>query len=236
MTDTNLDQYRANYTDFNDWLIARRYELLRKHFFGASCLELGPATGQGTAFLLDHFPEVVAVDGSQVVVDDLTARFGDRGLSVVRSYFEDLDLGRTFDTVVLAHILEHVDDPQPVLAVARRHLAPGGVMIIDVPNGMSLHRQLGKEMGLLAEVTDLHEGDLSIGHQRVYTPETFRQEIAAGGLDVEHFGGVFIKILSNAQTQATFSEDQLQALLTVGERYPEIAAEIYVVARPPRTR
>ena len=233
MSDNNLDQYVANYTDFNDWLIARRYELLKKHFHGSRCLELGPATGHGTAFLLEHFPTVVAVDGSQKVADDLNARFGARGLTVLRSYFEELTLGRAFDTIMLAHILEHVDEPQAVLAVAREHLAPGGVMIVDVPNGLSLHRQVGKEMGLLAEVTDLHEGDLSIGHQRVYTPETFREEIRLAGLRIEHFGGVFIKILSNAQTQATFSDEQLRALLTVGERHPEIAAEIYIVARLP---
>jgi len=233
MIDDELDRYVANYTDFNDWLISRRYELLKAHFAGSTCLELGPATGQGTAFLLDHFSSVVAVDGSQKVVDDLSQRFDGRSLAVVKSYFEDLDLGRTFDTVVLAHILEHVDDPQAVLAVARRHLAPGGVMIIDVPNGMSLHRQIGAEMGLLSAVTDLHEGDLSIGHRRVYTPDTFRSEVERGGLAIDHFGGVFIKVLSNAQTQATFSDDQLRALLTVGERYPEIAAEMYVVATLP---
>lgn len=228
----DLDSYVANYTDFNDWLIRQRYVLLGKHFRGQTCLELGPGPAEGTPFLLDRFAHVVSVDGSQKAIDDLAARFGDRGLETVCSYFEELDLGgRTFDTVVLAHILEHVDDPQAVLAAARRFMAPGAVMIVDVPNAMSLHRQVGVEMGLLGEVTELHAGDLSIGHQRVYTPETFRAEIEAAGLTIELFGGVFIKILSNAQTEKAFDAEQLEALLAIGERYPDIAAEIYVVAR-----
>ena len=226
----DLNQYLANYTDFNDWLIRQRYELLKQYFHGASCLELGPATGEGTEYLVEHFPSVVAVDGSEKVVQTLTERFAGRGFVGVHSYFEDLALEERFDTVVLAHILEHVDDPQSVLAVGRRMLAPGGVMIVDVPNGMSLHRQVGVEMGLLGSVTELHEGDLSIGHKRVYTPDTFREEIGRAGLTIQTFGGVFVKILSNAQTQATFDTDQLRALLTIGERYPEIAAEMYVVA------
>jgi hypothetical protein len=43
---------------------------------------------------------------------------------------------------------------------------------------------------------------------------------------------VFIKVLSNAQSAVTFDEKQLAALLAIGERYPEIAAEMYVIARP----
>jgi 2-polyprenyl-3-methyl-5-hydroxy-6-metoxy-1,4-benzoquinol methylase len=226
----DLNQYLANYTDFNDWLIRQRYELLKRYFRGTTCLELGPATGEGTEYLVQHFPSVVAVDGSEKVVQTLNERFAGRGFTGVHSYFEDLALEQRFDTVVLAHILEHVDDPQSVLAVGRRMLAPGGVMIVDVPNGMSLHRQVGVEMGLLGSVTELHEGDLSIGHKRVYTPDTFREEIRQAGLGVQTFGGVFIKILSNAQTQATFDAEQLRALLAIGERYPEIAAEMYVVA------
>jgi SAM-dependent methyltransferase len=228
----NLDQYVANYTDFNDYLIRQRYELLKRYFHGRTCLELGPATGEGTAYLLDHFDTVVAVDGSDLVIKELTQRFSGRDLVGVHAYFEELDLDQRFDTVVLAHVLEHVDDPQGTLAVGRKFLAPGGVMIVDVPNAMSLHRQIGVEMGLLGAVTDLNEGDLSIGHKRVYTPEAFRAEITQAGLTIERFGGVFIKILSNAQTQATFDERQLQALMAVGERYPEIAAEMYIIARP----
>lgn len=46
---------------------------------------------------------------------------------------EDLDLGQKFDTILLMEILEHVRNPQAVIAVAERHLAPGGRIYIDVP-------------------------------------------------------------------------------------------------------
>jgi 2-polyprenyl-3-methyl-5-hydroxy-6-metoxy-1,4-benzoquinol methylase len=228
----DLDQYVGSYTDFNDWLICQRYELLKRHFTGSTCLELGPANGEGTQFLLEHFDSVVAVEGSQQAAESLQKRFPGERLRVICSFFEQLAIDETFDTVVLAHVLEHVDDPGHVLAVARRHVAPGGVLIVDVPNAMSLHRQIGVEMGLLGAVTDLHEGDLSIGHKRVYTPEAFRAEVERAGLAIERFGGVFIKVLSNAQSPRAFDDAQLRALLTIGERYPEIAAEMYVIARP----
>jgi 2-polyprenyl-3-methyl-5-hydroxy-6-metoxy-1,4-benzoquinol methylase len=233
MAKENLDSYVANYTNFNDWLIRQRYELLKRYFKGGTCLELGPANGEGTAYLLDNFARVVAVDGSQQAIDDLKKRFPTGKLECICSYFEDLAIGEKFDTIVLAHILEHVDNPDGILQVAKKFLKPDGIMIVDVPNGMSLHRQIGVEMGLLEKVTDLNEGDLSIGHKRVYTPEVFQKQITDAGLEIDRFGGVFIKILSNAQSEKTFDEKQLAALLTIGERYPDIAAEMYVIARLP---
>lgn len=232
-THEDLDKYVASYTGFNDWLMRQRYQLLRRFFVGDTCLEFGPATGEGTAYLLDHFDSVVAVDGSQQAVDQLDKRYRTAKLSAVCSRFEDFHSATPFDTVVLAHVLEHVDTPHETLQIAKRLLAPGGVLIVDVPNAMSLHRQIGVEMGLLGKVTDLNETDHSLGHKRVYTPDTFRQEILDAGLRIVHFGGVFLKVLSNAQSEVTFSADQLAAMVTIGERYPDIAAEIYAIATLP---
>lgn len=234
MPKEDLDQYMTNYTDFNDRLIRARYDHLEQYFRGDNCLELGPANGEGTAYLVKHFKRVVAVDGSQQAIDDLKKRFPEPNLELVCSYFEDFKMDEKFSTIVLAHILEHVDNPGEILAVAKRFLKPDGIMIVDVPNAMSLHRQIGVEMGLLKEVTELNEGDHSIGHKRVYTPEAFKKEIEDAGLHIDRFGGVFIKILSNAQSEKTFDEKQISALLTIGERYPEIAAEQYVIASLPR--
>lgn len=71
----DLDRYVAGYTDFNDWLMRQRYQLLRTYFTGTTCLEFGSATGEGTAFLLDRFEHVVAVDGSRHAIDQLQRRF-----------------------------------------------------------------------------------------------------------------------------------------------------------------
>jgi 2-polyprenyl-3-methyl-5-hydroxy-6-metoxy-1,4-benzoquinol methylase len=43
---------------------------------------------------------------------------------------------------MLTHILEHVDDPVQVLKIAKKFLKEDGVLIADVPNAHSLHREL----------------------------------------------------------------------------------------------
>jgi hypothetical protein len=65
----------------------------------------------------------------------------------------------------------------------------------------------------------------------VFTPESFRQCFVAAGLDIEIFGGYWLKPLANAQIEATWTPEMLDAFMRLGERYPDIAGEIYVVAK-----
>lgn len=232
MATSKLDNYLTSYGQFNDWLIERRYKYLEKFFTGDRCLELGIADGTGVDKLLECFKNVTVVDGSKKAIDSIRSKIKSPKLNTVQSYFEEMDLGeRRFDTILMAHILEHVDDPKIVVEKAKEYLAPGGVMIIDVPNGNSLHRQLGVKMGMLKVETELNDADYSIGHQRVYTPKTFIDDIQDSGMQIDKFGGMFIKVLSNRQTEQVFNEEQLEALFEVGVENPEIAAEIYIVAR-----
>jgi hypothetical protein len=112
-------------------------------------------------------------------------------------------------------------------------LAPGGRSITAVPNARSLHRQAAVLMGLLGVETELNDTDRRIGHRRVYTPETFRADFYRAGLSVDVFGGYWLKTLSNQQIQDSWTEDMIAAFLQLGERYPDVAAEIYVVASNP---
>lgn len=230
MSKNRLDDYLKAYTSFNDWLIERRYQYLARYFCGKSCLEMGSAEGQGTKHLLEHFKELTVVDGSRKALERIRKELNSPKLSLVHAYFEDMEFTEKFDTIIMGHVLEHVDSPLKVLRQAKKYLHSNGVMIIDVPNGNSLHRQIGVKMGLLKEKTDLNEADLSIGHQRVYTPETFKQEILKSGLIIQRFGGMFIKVLSNAQTEKILNEEQREAFFLVGTDNPDIAAEIYAVA------
>jgi hypothetical protein len=85
-------------------------------------------------------------------------------------------------------------------------------------------------MGMLPAEDALTPADVRAGHRRVSSPESFRAQFTAAGLKVEHSGGYWIKPLSNAQTDEWFTDEMIDAFLALGERYPDIAAEIYVVA------
>jgi len=202
--------------------------IFRRHWRGKRCLELGPAEGVMSDVLAQSFPELTLVDGAQRFCDDLRRRHPKA--NVVCSVFEEFVTDRQFDTIVLGHVLEHVEDPRDILTRARRWLAPGGVVCAAVPNARSIHRQAAVLMGMLPTEYSLNEADHHHGHRRVYDPDAFRADFIAAGYAIHHFGGYWLKPLSNGQIEATWTPEMMDAFMQVGERYPDIAGEIYVIA------
>jgi 2-polyprenyl-3-methyl-5-hydroxy-6-metoxy-1,4-benzoquinol methylase len=203
-------------------------EVFARYWRGTRCLELGPAEGVMTEKLAAAFPSLTLVDGAEQFCADLRVRFP--AATVICSIFEELAPDHPFDTIVLGHVLEHVEDPRLILRRVRGWLAPGGVACAAVPNARSLHRQAAVLMGLLASEHSLNETDRHHGHRRVYDPDALRADVGAAGLTIRHFGGYWIKPLSNAQIDATWTPEMLDAFMQLGERYPDIAGEIYVIA------
>lgn len=229
---TELNKYIKNYTSFNSWLMVRRYRHLSQYFKGKRALEVGVGDGVGTGILVTHFNHVTVVDGSEDAIQNIANLYPSTSRYI--NYFENLDFpkGEQFDTIMLAHVLEHVDDPHVLLQKALTYLAPGGALIIDVPNADSLHRQLGVALGILEERTQLNETDMSIGHKRVYTYESFYKEIERVHTPI-YTGGMFIKVLDQNATEKVFNKNQLEALFKLGIDNPQIAAEIYAVIEGP---
>lgn len=204
--------------------------IFRRHWRGSSCLELGPADGVVTETLAEAFPSLTVVDGSSTFCARLAERFP--AATVVNSLFEEYTPADRFDTVVLGHVLEHVEDPVGLLRRVRSWVAPGGVVLATVPNAHSLHRQAAVLMGLLPTEDSLNETDHRYGHRRVYDLAVLRSDVEEAGLSIALTGGYWLKTLSNAQIAEQWTQEMLDAYMALGESYPESAAEIYVVAEP----
>jgi 2-polyprenyl-3-methyl-5-hydroxy-6-metoxy-1,4-benzoquinol methylase len=200
-----------------------------RYIRGDTILEMGPAEGVMTSLLSRSGKSLTVVEGAKAFCDDLQRRFP--AVKVVHSLFENYAPEHDFDNIVLGHVLEHVDDPVAILRRAGSWLHPQGRILAAVPNSRSLHRQAAVIMGLLEREDQLNDLDRHHGHRRVYNPESFRQDFLKAGLDIEVFGGYWLKPLSNGQIEETWTPQMLQAFMQLGERYPDIAGEIYVIAR-----
>ena len=54
----------------------------------------------------------------------------------------DAVAGKTFDVVVVSEVLEHQTHPAEFLDAVALHLAPGGLLLISIPNGHSLEERI----------------------------------------------------------------------------------------------
>lgn len=228
---SRLDEIAAESTygaGANRATIAHSFAVFQRYIRPGPILEMGPAEGFMTGDLASLGHPLTLVEGAAPFCQSLKARFPQA--DVVNALFEEFQPQTRFQTIVLGHVLEHVDDPVDILTRAKAWLSDDGVIMAAVPNSRSLHRQAAVLMGLLPFEEALNEADHKHGHRRVYNPETFRRDFLLSGLKIEVFGGYWLKPVSNGQIERDWTEEMLSAFMTLGERYPDIAGEIYVVA------
>jgi SAM-dependent methyltransferase len=117
-----------------------RAELFRRHVgTGRRVLDLGCRYGALTQSYVDG-NEVVGVDVDREALEE-AAKLG------IETRWADVDEplefeDSSFDVVVAGELLEHVRDPQRVVAEARRVLRPGGILVGSVPNAFRLKNRL----------------------------------------------------------------------------------------------
>lgn len=221
--------YMKEQIDFDKRLIGMRYETLKPHLKGPAGLEMGPAEGEMTRLLMDDFESLTVVDGAA----ELLERIPDAPkLTKVHALFEQYSPSRQFDSIVMEHILEHVEDPVALLRRVKGWLKPGGRLLVGVPNAGSVHRLVAVKMGLLKEAGELNARDLALGHRRVYTWAALRADLERAGLAVQQMKGVFFKPVSNQQIQDHWDERMIRGFYELGADLPELAAEISVVCSP----
>lgn len=226
----NLDGswYINGQLDFDKKLIEYRYRTLKNFIKPSFGLELGPAEGEMTKFLVEHFAKLVSVDGSKELLNMIPNY---KNHAKVHSLFEDFATDEKFDTILMEHILEHVDNPVKLLQMAMNWLKDDGVILLGVPNANSIHRQAAVKMGLLNHVCQLNDRDMALGHRRVYTFKSLKEDILVSGLKVVETGGVYFKPLSNQQMEANWSDLMIEGFFELGKDYPDLCAEIYAVCR-----
>ncbi|HQQ95916.1 MAG TPA: class I SAM-dependent methyltransferase [Cyclobacteriaceae bacterium] len=217
------------YTTFtNSNTILYSLKIFSRYLREGRILELGPAEGLMTPHLLKYDSNLTVIEGSSVFAAQLKEKYP--SLRVINSLFEDTKLEEKFDFIILGHVLEHVADPVSLLRLVKTWLSPAGKVLCAVPNAMSLHRQAAVEMGLLNTVFSQSEKDVHHGHMRIYEPDSFKSDFRTAGFQIDQFGGYWLKPLSDKQLEESWSQEMLSAFLKLGESYPEIAAEIYIVA------
>lgn len=217
--------YNSSFLNFDFKLTELNYLSLKPYFKGESCLELGPALGHMTKYLVDDFTSLHLVEGSEDLLDQIPNY---KNVTKHNSYFEEFKTDQKFDTIIMSHVLEHIEHPINVLKLIYSWLSDNGVFLISVPNAKSIHRLAAVEMGLLNNEYELNQRDHELGHYRVYDLNTLKEDIINAGYKIVDEGGIFFKPLSNGQIENNWNEDMIKGFYKLGKKFPQYCAEIYV--------
>ncbi|MFN5849010.1 MAG: class I SAM-dependent methyltransferase [Chitinophagales bacterium] len=218
--------YTQSFLNFDLKLTEMNYLSLRPYFKGKSALELGPALGQMTKYLVNDFESVDVIEGSKDLLDLMPDYIN---IKKHLSYFEEFKTELKFDTIVMSHVLEHIEKPIELLKHISNWLSEDGVFLISVPNAKSFHRLAAVEMGLLKSEYELNQRDHELGHYRVYDLPSLKKDIEDSGYKIMDDGGVFFKPVSNGQIETNWNDEMIKGFYNLGKKFPQYCAEIFVV-------
>lgn len=210
--------------------LATRYcsSIFLSNMVKGSVLEVGPAEGIMTAELYPHFQNYSVLDGAEKYIELISKNFP--LINCFNCLLEEFEADIYFENIVLGHVLEHVEDPLYILKLLFNKLKGGGVLVCAVPNAMSLHRTAAVHMGLLKTNYSFSESDKLNGHRRVYDVANLESDFQNAGFTILKTGGYWLKTISNNQIDSWYNDDINTAYMKIGESYPNIAAEIYIIA------
>jgi 2-polyprenyl-3-methyl-5-hydroxy-6-metoxy-1,4-benzoquinol methylase len=90
--------------------------------------------------------------------------------------------GGEFDLMIFADVLEHLPDPDAALARCLPYLAPGGTVVVSVPN-IRFYLVLARLLADRWEYADHGVRDRT--HLRIFSRRTLERMLAAHGLRIE---------------------------------------------------
>lgn len=200
---------------------------------GPKVLEMSYNDRGWTDALLERGFALTVIEGARYNVEYARAKYGDR-LNIVQTLFEEFETAERFNSIIMSCIIEHVLDPGLVLRRAASWLADDGVIVLVVPNKLSLHRRVGLRCGLLQSMEELSDQDLAVGHRRLYTVASMTEEIANAGLYTTDIEGIFLKPLSSSQMM-DWPDSLLNAFDEMALELRDYAAYLFAACykRPP---
>ena len=149
---------------------------------GRKLLDVGAADGLLSRRLTELGWRVTAIEGDPALAQ-AGARYCERMITL--NLDREIPVGEgPFDVIVYGDVLEHLVDPLRVLVELDRCLAPGGFVIISVPNIAHLWIRL---LLLLGRFDYLDRGILDHSHLRFFTERSLRAMLADAGLLIERF-------------------------------------------------
>lgn len=232
--DTTDHKYAYNF-DF-DVMHGYMIKSFKPFFRDGNCLELGSFKGDFTKRLIPFFDDITCVEASSEAINISKDKYGDK-ITYFHNVFENVNLPKKYDNIILTHVLEHIDDPVGLMSrIKNEWLAENGRLFIVCPNANAPSRQIAVKMGLISHNSAITPSEKDHGHRITYSLDTLERDAKEGGLNVEYRTGIFFKSLANFQWDKLLetdiiSKEYLDGCYQLGHHYPDLCSSIMLVCK-----
>ena len=115
--------------------VSRRVNEYKQFYVGKKILDFGCGEGSFLQQISTYATASIGIEIEKKYIENLN----ELGIKCEKSLQDLVD--ETYDTIFCFHTLEHLEDPISVLSEFKKKLAPGGVLVVEVPhsNDFLLH-------------------------------------------------------------------------------------------------
>ncbi|MBL4747942.1 MAG: class I SAM-dependent methyltransferase [Magnetovibrio sp.] len=142
----------------------------------------------------------------------------DLGFALHIGNCETADLSETFDLIVLADVLEHVDGPTQAIANMMRHLSPGGEIVLTTPNATFV--------GNVINAILWRGPNIYWDHVNLYVPENIQALCDRHGWKLLH-----THLYSLTDRRTLFMRLKSMVINVVGRLFPRLHSSFICVIR-----
>ncbi len=232
--DTLDHKYAYNF----DFDVMHHYmiESFKPHFVQGNCLELGSFKGDFTKRLIPYFDDITCVEASDEAIE-IAKQNLNSDITYFNSLFENVELPKKYDNIILTHVLEHIDNPIELLSkIKNEWLSENGKLFLVCPNANAPSRQIAVKIGLITHNSAITPAEAEHGHRITYTLDTLERDAKAGELNVIYRSGIFFKALANFQWDQLLntdiiSKEYLDGCFQLGQQYPDLCSSIMLICK-----
>lgn len=160
-----LEKYDKTYMTQKRLHIFQKLNPIMKDYGLNSILEIGCAGGANLIPFKKYGYKVAGYDYSQPLINIGKKR----GLDL--NYGSIGDINKSFDVIILNHVIEHFNDLNASMDAILNLLNPNGVLYVGVPN-----------------IDNFYKYQFQIAHVYYFTPRTFKYYMKRYGLELLEFG------------------------------------------------
>lgn len=153
-------------------------------------------------------------------------------VKIFNQYMEDFSGGGEYDLIICSSLLHEVDDQNLLLNQIRKVCSKKTIVHINVPNALSFHRLLAKEMHLIEDVHEFSNRDNMRQHTKVFDQIQLEEMLNDHGFEKIKSGSFFVKPFTHDQMMLCvnariITEEMLEGLNAMTKYMPEYGSDIY---------
>lgn len=190
--------------------------------------------GSGIATYFAHIRDwdsYTIVEPIKQFSDHLKKYYDNYDINIACDKFENTNLDKDFDFVIVSSVLHLVENPDIFLTALHNICNYKTIVHINVPNMVSFHRLLGGCMGIIDSIDSLSEKDMEFSHKTMFDKESLLEILSCNGFNILTQGSYLIKPFDDEKMSLIVDKELIVGLEKMISYFPNMGCEIYAEAK-----